>query len=66
MIIPCKDCLERCLGCHGKCERYAAYRSELDRINKARIDSYVDDAPVIRAMRRKAWQKNKIHRENEI
>ena len=22
---PCKDCTDRVLGCHGKCEKYQAY-----------------------------------------
>jgi len=34
---PCRDCGERRLGCHGSCERYAAWqrswREEADRIN---------------------------------
>lgn len=31
---PCKDCHDRTVGCHGKCEKYLAYRAELDAINK--------------------------------
>lgn len=27
---PCKDCTDREVGCHGKCDRYATYRKELD------------------------------------
>lgn len=22
---PCKDCLDRCVGCHSKCEKYIEY-----------------------------------------
>ena len=29
---PCKDCADRTVGCHGKCEKYLAYRSELDAV----------------------------------
>ena len=28
---PCKDCTDREVGCHGKCEKYAQYRAELER-----------------------------------
>ena len=30
---PCeKDCPDRAEGCHGRCERYAAWRKEMDRL----------------------------------
>ena len=25
---PCKDCEERCLGCHATCEKYAAFKKD--------------------------------------
>lgn len=27
---PCKDCAEREVGCHGRCERYKTWRAEMD------------------------------------
>lgn len=33
---PCKDCKKRYVGCHGKCEDYAAYRAELDKQREER------------------------------
>lgn len=27
---PCKDCSDRHVGCHGDCEKYKAYRSDLE------------------------------------
>jgi len=27
---PCHNCPDRHEGCHGKCERYLAYRAELE------------------------------------
>lgn len=27
---PCKDCADREVGCHGKCDKYAQYREELN------------------------------------
>lgn len=40
---PCKDkngtdCPNRAVGCQGKCEKYAAFRAELDAANKAERD----------------------------
>ncbi len=46
---PCRqpdgtDCAKRHVGCQGKCEKYLAFRSELDAINeKARMDSICDE-----------------------
>lgn len=33
-VPPCKDCKDRKIGCHGKCELYKKYRDELDKLNK--------------------------------
>lgn len=27
---PCKDCKDRHVGCHGACERYKQYKTELE------------------------------------
>ena len=35
---PCKDCPDRHLGCHSKCERYKAWKKEREELKeKARI-----------------------------
>ena len=34
--VPCKDCVERSLGCHSQCSSYREYRSNLNRINAMR------------------------------
>ena len=40
MISPCKECLNHSPTCHGKCERYAAYRDQLAEMKKKqRIDT---------------------------
>lgn len=31
---PCRNCKDRVLGCHDKCERYSAYRKRLDEIRE--------------------------------
>lgn len=30
---PCKDCPDRQVGCHAKCEKYIAFRREKDEQN---------------------------------
>lgn len=31
---PCKECEDREAGCHGRCEKYQAYRSDLDQVKQ--------------------------------
>lgn len=31
---PCKDCEERYLGCHGKCNKYKAFKESNEERNK--------------------------------
>ncbi len=33
---PCKDCEDRHPACHDKCERFADFRKEIDRIKEAK------------------------------
>ena len=33
---PCKDCVDRHTACHDKCEKYKAWKSRLDEVNKRR------------------------------
>ena len=33
---PCKDCTGRFPACHDKCEKYKAWKSRLDEVNKRR------------------------------
>ena len=35
-VPPCKGCAERFTACHDKCEKYKAWKSRLDEINKRR------------------------------
>lgn len=29
---PCKDCPDRVLGCHSKCERYSEYKKKISQV----------------------------------
>lgn len=32
LLPPCKDCQDRQVGCHGKCNKYKKYKKELEAI----------------------------------
>lgn len=36
MMCPCKDCEDREIGCHSKCEKYKKFRDDVDASNEAR------------------------------
>ena len=36
---PCKNCPDRELGCHGKCEKYQEYRTKVNEYNKKKHDA---------------------------
>lgn len=44
MNAPCKDCMERYVGCHSKCEKYIAYKEERILISRSkRTDQAIKD-----------------------
>ena len=34
---PCRDCNNRCVGCHGKCSGYAEFKNTLNEVTEKRI-----------------------------
>ena len=36
MLSPCQKCTERHPMCHGKCEKYAEFRKEVEKVAKRR------------------------------
>lgn len=49
MTPPCKECEDRAVGCHGKCEKYQKYKAELAAA-KAEIYGNPDKAIMLREM----------------
>ncbi len=37
---PCKDCLDRYIGCHSECRRYKNKQEEIERIRRTRRKHY--------------------------
>ena len=33
-ISPCRGCSDRHIACHDKCEKYKAWKSQLEEVNK--------------------------------
>lgn len=65
MKAPCMNCPDRSPGCHGRCERYKAFRGEKDKEYILRHEQYVLDIPTAdleRNMRRKLLQKSRYNR----
>lgn len=52
IVYPCKDCEERYLGCHSKCEKYKECSEKSHRLSSQRIDDQLNRGDVINAMRR--------------
>lgn len=36
MVLTCKDCTERTVGCHGRCEKYLKAKARQDLANRLR------------------------------
>lgn len=52
-VSPCKNCEDRFLACSDKCERYKAWKADIERIKQARkayMDNRQDDTK-----RRERW-----------
>lgn len=65
MISPCMNCPDRMVGCHGRCERYKAFRAERENEYALRHERYVMDIPAAdfeRKTRRKILQKARYNR----
>ena len=60
MRSPCKNCSDRCLGCHDRCDRYQAFRTECEskyqlRKDLALLGDYISRQSARQTRRRKPW-----------
>ena len=62
----CKECADRYIGCHSKCEKYKQFRKEIDLMHEnKRLESVKDTVEMLRMygrrqvmlMRKKAGRK---------
>lgn len=59
---PCKGCADREIGCHGKCERYAAFKEENARVNHER---YLDRQRFSMSEPKKKWLQKQARRNGK-
>ncbi len=57
---PCKNCIDRKVGCHSTCEKYIAYDNEHKRVcsERARFRQLENDLVAIQMTMKKRDRKN--------
>ena len=64
VMSPCKNCTDRCIGCHTTCGDYAEYTRELDRRRKD-IKAENDITAFEKAVKAKIAKANKDRRKGD-
>jgi len=62
--VPCMDCPEREIGCHGRCGRYRKWREEKDEKNRRAAEARSDT--ISTAAIREIWRKSRWSRQQPI
>lgn len=66
---PCLDCMDRAVGCHGKCAKYAQYRQAVEASAKETVEKKIAEDVVGRFVRdcvrdtKKKYQFNRKKKE---
>lgn len=59
MSAPCKDCPDRVVGCHSKCEKYISFRKQRDEMlaKKAEVNKQNNDVwdSIMKRKNKKRW-----------
>ena len=61
IMSPCKNCTDRCIGCHTTCGDYAIYKQELER-RRTEIKKENETETFVRAVRAKISKANRDRR----
>lgn len=56
MNVPCRDCTDRELGCHGKCERYQEFSALCEEVRARRLKD-AEDLYAITDYRQHPWRR---------
>ena len=59
---PCKDCTDRAVGCHGKCDKYKDYRVKVDELYAMRVKKNYAHDPMHGYLR--ARSDKRLHKES--
>jgi hypothetical protein len=64
IMSPCKNCTDRCIGCHTTCGDYAEYVRELDR-RRQEVRAENDITAFEKAVKKKIAKANKDRRRGD-
>lgn len=61
---PCKNCTDRCIGCHTTCGDYAIYKQELER-RRTEVKAESESRAFERAVKSKIAKANRDRRRGD-
>lgn len=64
IMSPCKNCTDRCIGCHTTCGDYAEYKQELER-RRTEIKKENETETFVRAVKAKIAKANRDRRRGD-
>jgi len=64
IMSPCKNCTDRCIGCHTTCGDYAIYKQELER-RRTEIKKENETETFVRAVKSKIAKANRDRRKGD-
>jgi len=64
IMSPCKNCADRCIGCHTTCGDYAIYKQELER-RRTEIKKENETETFVRAVKAKIAKANRGRRRGD-
>lgn len=64
VLSPCKDCDDRCIGCHTTCGDYAEYKQELER-RRTEVKAESESRAFERAVNAKIAKANRDRRKGD-
>lgn len=59
--VPCRDCKQRSPTCHAECEKYRAFRDEMDRRLAEGYARKLASKPLLPCRMASGWLKHKDH-----
>ena len=64
LISPCKNCTDRCIGCHTTCGDYAEYKQELER-RRTEVKAVNDITAFEKAIKKRIAKANRDRRRGD-
>lgn len=64
IMSPCKNCTDRCIGCHTTCGDYAIYKQELER-RRTEIKKENETETFVRAVKAKIAKASRDRRRGD-